>query len=431
MLEVDAPPAGACTPGPTSATYAASDSNLTGVAAWLDGEPYASGAEIGDGVHELVVRATDSCDNVSEEVHAFTVDSAPPVLDVVAPSPGSCVAGPASATYAATDPTLESLLAWLDGEPYPSGAPIGDGSRQLRVRAEDACAQAAEDERSFTVDSEAPVIEVTGVEDNGSYGGPVTVEWRAVDDNLTSARAWLNGLEIDPIHAVEVPGTYVLTVDAADCAGGAASLEWVFVIEIAVDPLEIPTLNPVALLLLAALLAGVGVSALRRRGRPGGVAMDTLMDRRRGRGGPPMDGRLMMWLGAFAALLGAGALAPPVSAQDPAGSARGCPQQFDGVRSWLASPDKAPPTAALLDELEIEAAIWRDEFTRRNAELDAGAGRVEAVEKGGVGDARGRLAALDAEITGQLDALRAAVSSGDSGAARGIADAGALHDLWR
>ncbi|MEM1181224.1 MAG: alpha/beta hydrolase [Acidobacteriota bacterium] len=451
VLEVEAPAAGECTPGPASATFSASDSNLSSVAAWLNGEPYGSGEAIADGVHELLVRADDACGNVSEELFAFTVDSAPPTLDVDAPAPGSCVAGPVVATFSAADPTLESLRGWLDGEPYLSGEDIADGERDLQVVAVDACGRTAEDERQFTVDSTAPSFVVTGVEDNGIYDGPVTLEWRAVDDHLTVARGWLNGVEIGSLEPVNNPGTYVLHLEAEDCAGGAAELEWVFVIALAIDPLEIPTLHPVALLLLAALLAVAGVAALGQR------PIDSPMNRRPGRGGRAMRarqkarrGRGSRWMAGLVWVLGLGGvggqgpagLAPAAWAQGPSvNGGTACPEQFEGVRRWLASKSSAPTSVeALLDELDIEAAIWRDEVKRRSAELDDGAEPALVEEKGVDGDTRDRLSRLDAEISGQLHALRAAVVAGDRvGAEKAVrgdfekADSESAdgHDLWR
>ncbi|MEO1085617.1 MAG: hypothetical protein AAFY88_15360, partial [Acidobacteriota bacterium] len=159
------PADGTCAAGGASASFAAVDENLQSLRAWLDGDPYAAGTPMADGVRSLRVLAIDRCGSASEEIRRFTVDSAAPVLDVVLPP--LCAAGPVSATFSAVDADLLSVDAWLDGEPYTSGAPIGDGAHTLVVRATDACGNASEETYDFAVDSAPPVLEV-----DAPQGGP-------------------------------------------------------------------------------------------------------------------------------------------------------------------------------------------------------------------------------------------------------------------
>jgi len=300
VLTVVAPAEGLCVAGPASATFSATDANLSRLEAWLDGQPYLSGDPIADGAHELRVQAEDGCGRITEESRFFTIDSAPPLLSIVAPSgascflppavvtyeasdsnllsvvakldglpyvsgtsitaegehifdleafdtcgnssrdartfrldnsqplltlmapeQGSCVAGPVSASWTLVDPNAAMSHGDLDGQPYIAGTPIADGQHHLLVQGEDFCANSVEEARDFLVDSLAPVITFTGATDGGTYDPPLSISFTIDDANLVSQSALLDGAPVVSPFTVNQPGPHLLVVNAADCAGNS------------------------------------------------------------------------------------------------------------------------------------------------------------------------------------------------------------------
>ncbi|MCG8460254.1 MAG: Ig-like domain-containing protein [Holophagales bacterium] len=377
--------------------------------------------------YHFEVIAEDTAGNVSDTLMADLlpeVDSEAPLLDIQAPADGSCVAGPVSAFYEATDANLDTLFAWLDGEPYASGTPIADGEHELRVLATDACSLATEDVRSFVVDSVAPAIELVGVEDNGIYEEPVTLEWTVDDPNLVSVTALLDGLEITSPHTVEEPGSYLLELEAVDCAGNLSVRMIVFQIGRGVSPVEIPTLGPWTLALLTLLLTSAGFVVLRRRQVGDRISMMHDLHRHPGRRAGFLVLPLLLF-GQTALPTGAEAEAPASDLSVPEPVASACRGQLPELRAVLGIEEIAPgrpldlkgtsgTAGALLRELELEEALWRDELRRRSEELEAFAGSdgASGAEAAGGGGARDRLETLDAAIRGHLEALRASVRDG-------------------
>ncbi len=179
-----------------------------------------------DGPHAVSVHAEDVLGNLSGgEAVEFEADTLPPELVVTGPADGSCTPGPAAVVYSASDAHLASLEALLDGQPYPSGAPIaGEGLHVVEVAAVDECGRTATDARSFVVDSTPPVITVTGVSQGAVVVPGTVVEWTVADINLVSATAALDGAPVVSPLVLGVAGPHTLVVAGVDCAGNTAEL---------------------------------------------------------------------------------------------------------------------------------------------------------------------------------------------------------------
>ncbi len=203
------------------------------------------------GVHTISVFAEDEAGNragpVSVDVTVLD-DLAPPILDIVGPEDGSCVPGPATVVFSASDANLESLTATLDGEPYNAGDPIPDGPHMVVVTAVDVCGHEVDDLRTFLVDSLAPEVVVTGVEDGVTYVPPVEINWGVTDLNLVSSSATLNGNSVVSPLTIDLEGSYVLEIAGVDCAGhqtsvvigfGVGSGSVILTSDLDVQPLEV------------------------------------------------------------------------------------------------------------------------------------------------------------------------------------------------
>jgi len=188
---------------------------------WSATRPLPSGL---DGPHTITVHAEDirGNRNAGEEV-AFNADTAPPVLQLSAPADGSCAAGETAIVFTAIDATLASLTALLDGEPYSSGTLIStEGTHLFEVTATDACGRQASEARTFTLDSTAPEIVVTGVAQGGQVAPGTALEWTVTDPNLTAVVATLDGQLVTSPVVLNVPGPHVFHIAAADCAANSS-----------------------------------------------------------------------------------------------------------------------------------------------------------------------------------------------------------------
>ncbi len=179
------------------------------------------------GLHTISVFAEDEAGNVAGPVSvevSVIDDLTPPELNIVGPVDGSCVPGPATVVFDAIDDNLESVMATLDGEAYNSGDPIPDGPHMVVVSAVDVCGHEVQDLRTFLVDSLAPEIVVTGVEDGVTYLPPLDINWNITDTNLEIYSSTLNGTPVLSPLIVDQEGSYVLEVSATDCAGNQSSV---------------------------------------------------------------------------------------------------------------------------------------------------------------------------------------------------------------
>jgi|GEM_PF-3156762 len=203
-------------------TFAVSD-NLSpspSVVATLDGQPFTSGTAVSaEGLHTLVVTATDLAGNETQKEVHFTLDRSAPVLTVSGVTNGGRYPS-ASVTFNASDLTLDSVTATLNGAPYVSGAPIAaHGAYTFTAVAVDRLGHQSSVTRTFSVDALGPVITVTGVHEGFVTKGPsVVITFSATDDSggAVQVRATLDGEPFTSGSATTAGGARTLEVIAED-----------------------------------------------------------------------------------------------------------------------------------------------------------------------------------------------------------------------
>jgi hypothetical protein len=194
-----------------SAAASDSGSGLVTFETKLDGtgwNPYTAPVDLGDGVHNINVRALDLAGNSTQWGQSFQVDTISPVLDMtVAGTLGSSgwYISPVQISLSAHDPAtspspssgLSALEYNLDGAgwtTYNTPLMVGDGLHNLELRATDLAGNIASGVQSFRVDTAPPTIDVNVSGAQGTnpwYISIVKVE--AVADDTTSD---LSSLEV-------------------------------------------------------------------------------------------------------------------------------------------------------------------------------------------------------------------------------------------
>ena len=159
-------------------------------------------------------------------------DIIPPRIHVDGVADGEHRNTDATITFSATDESLASVSATLNGAPFASGALVSsEGSYTLVVTASDVRGNTATESRSFVIDKTAPAITIAGVTDGEHRNIDAVVTFEATDPYLASASATLNGAAFTSGATVSAEGAYTLIVTATDQAGNTASETRTFVID--------------------------------------------------------------------------------------------------------------------------------------------------------------------------------------------------------
>lgn len=211
--------------GPVTPTFSVADDNLVSYDAVLDSNAFASGTTVSlPGEHALVITAVDAAGNTATTNIVFKIDTTTPVITIAGVSEGTIYGAPVTPTFSATDDNLASLTATLDGAAFTSGTEVSaPGSHTLTVRAEDIAGHVATEAVTFAIDTVAPVITITGVEDGKTYGAPVTPIFSATDANLAGVSAVLDSNAFTSGTTVSIPGEHTLVVTATDAAGNTST----------------------------------------------------------------------------------------------------------------------------------------------------------------------------------------------------------------
>ena len=118
-----------------------------------------------DGQYTVELSVTDDVGNSATVTKTFTLDRGAPNLTVSAPAAGAIVPGPFTPTVSATDGFSDVTFACrLDTGGFGSCVSLApsEGAHSLTVRASDAAGNTTDVTRSFTYDSKAPVVKITG-----------------------------------------------------------------------------------------------------------------------------------------------------------------------------------------------------------------------------------------------------------------------------
>lgn len=177
------------------------------------------------------------------------VDRTPPTLSAIAPLASVVVRSPvvihASAIDALSD--VSSVEARIDGgdwiamteAPAPEYAStpqvLGEGPHAYVLRATDTPGNVASaDEIVFIIDTIAPQIVISGVDDGGLVAHPLTPLIDVLDAHPGTIDVRLNGLPFDSGTTLDASGDYTLAVHAVDAAGNSSDASILFTIDL--DP---------------------------------------------------------------------------------------------------------------------------------------------------------------------------------------------------
>ncbi|MFO0753510.1 MAG: Ig-like domain-containing protein [Thermodesulfovibrionales bacterium] len=221
--------------GPTSVTNAStahfsvtSQEQGTGITYTLDGAvvPSSSLSNLSDGKHTFEVIATDLAGNTTTQTYFWTVDTTAPSLSASG-VPGS-LTNKKDATLAFTVTNKEEGVSYsytLDGAAVPSSSlsNLSEGQHTFEVTATDLAGNITTQQYSWTVDTVAPVVSVTGgpgsVTNSKSASFTVTVQ-----EQGTSAAYTLDDKSVSsPVLSNLSEGPHTFTATVTDPAGNAGS----------------------------------------------------------------------------------------------------------------------------------------------------------------------------------------------------------------
>lgn len=189
-----------------------------------------------DGIYDITITSEDAAGNSSVEKLHFTIDSKAPVLKALPEYDGTLLSSfdwDYTDDDLYTDLTVCKVTVLLDGAEYDGTTELSDGSHTIRIEAEDELGHKVSEEYTFVIDTKAPVILVSGVEDGQLLkdATDVTVSVELDADTLTSVE--VNGEKIEikdgiATFTVNQKGRYNLKASAADEAGNKSSIEMNF-----------------------------------------------------------------------------------------------------------------------------------------------------------------------------------------------------------
>lgn len=192
-----------------------------------------------EGLYTISYKAEDVAGNMeAEKMVSVIVDETPPEIIITSPDK-KYYSQEVTISVEFTDlsPLVVSSVV-LDGAVIKNGQVISEeGSHNLIAIANDAANNYANNSVNFTIDREPPVVNISGVCDNGKYSS-VSPVIEILDENLLKVKIFLNDeliLEGDKakfeIQKIDEVNEYVLSVKAEDKANNVTEEKVTFSIE--------------------------------------------------------------------------------------------------------------------------------------------------------------------------------------------------------
>ena len=183
-----------------------------------------------DGAYSYSATATDGALNTESGSFGFTIDTTMPTITVEGVSDGQVTANDLTITFSFTDDNLLTTSASLSGSAVASPLNVTeDGEYTLTLTAEDAAGNISQEIISFTRDSSAPSISITGVTDGAYYKTDVTPTATVTDS--VSTTILLNGSAYVSGTTISEEGEYTLSVAAENAAGTQSGDQVTFTID--------------------------------------------------------------------------------------------------------------------------------------------------------------------------------------------------------
>ncbi|MCK5684168.1 SBBP repeat-containing protein, partial [bacterium] len=209
------------------------DDNLSNHEITMNGNVFVSGTQVtDDGNYKINVSATDSASNVFEKSVEFSIDTLNPEIIVTGVESEGIYNTSMKALINIVDANLMTSEVILNDEVYVSGTEIlEDGEYVLKVGAVDKVGNSSNLTLDFSIDKTAPVIVVTGIENEKEYNTLVTPIIEIQDNGLFSQEVTVNSEEYISGNAIDEEGEYILLVKANDTSGNISEMEISFVID--------------------------------------------------------------------------------------------------------------------------------------------------------------------------------------------------------
>jgi hypothetical protein len=223
---------GACYPAPVAPLVLVEDSALAWVEILLNGLPYASGTEVGEGEHLLQVTGEDQAGLRTERSVSFTVDLTDPVVSLLGVTDGLVTEADVQVSAFFVDTHLVLGRAYLDGRTLEGAELVSEeGDHHVQAYALDCAGRVGMASAWFSIDRSPPELVLWFVQDGACYPPPVSPVFWAWDPNLASLEAWLDGEPFESGGAVEAEGSHQLDVAAEDLLGHRSEAAAAFLLD--------------------------------------------------------------------------------------------------------------------------------------------------------------------------------------------------------
>lgn len=202
--------------------------------------------QLQDGQHSVEVKALDRAGNEARASIVFTVDTTPPVVQVLSPAPGSYVnTSLVTVTWQAEEANLDHFEVSVDGGDWQDvgtsttyTATLMEGSHSISVKAVDKAGNEGTATTAFVVDTTPPILSISSPE-NGAYLGTstVSISWSCDENHLdhfeisVDEGAWqVLGTATSTTLSLG-DGSHTVAVRAVDLAGNTATATVSFVVD--------------------------------------------------------------------------------------------------------------------------------------------------------------------------------------------------------
>ncbi len=226
------------------APVARAELNVAGAESWLNMQPQGGGTggyslaalPAADGPVTLLARAADTLGNQSTPVSlALVVDNTPPLIAITGVADQQLSRNSLTPVITVADANPASQAITLDGAPFVSGTPVGEGVHLLAVDAVDKAGNSSSASLRFTVDLTPPSVVRTSPASglvvrqmplvtataSDALSGVATVQLRAADGRWLDLAAAGGSWSITP-PAAAADGDAVLALRATDGAGNTS-----------------------------------------------------------------------------------------------------------------------------------------------------------------------------------------------------------------
>ncbi|MBM7116846.1 RHS repeat-associated core domain-containing protein [Archangium primigenium] len=167
----------------------------------------------------------------------------PPTVDVEGVAEGQVSREPLRPTWRVTGREPLTVEARLDGADFAQGAEVGaEGTHALAVTARDGLGREARARVGFAIDTTAPRITLSGVEEGERRNTPVVLGWTVEEAHPGPVEATLDGAPVAVGDTVSAEGEHVWRVVATDTVGHRTEARRAFTLDL--TPPGLTVLSP-------------------------------------------------------------------------------------------------------------------------------------------------------------------------------------------